>query len=40
MQFAESVITNYLKKKSFAAFVSMFHKGDTVSLKNLEILSI
>jgi hypothetical protein len=30
--FAESVITNYLKQKSFTAFASMFHKDDIVKI--------
>jgi hypothetical protein len=34
-QFAESVITNYLKQKSFVGFVSMFHKNDVVAIKKV-----
>lgn len=30
VKFAESVITNYLKQKTFVAYVSMFNKGDSV----------
>lgn len=29
-EFAESVITNYLKQKSFVAYISMLHEKDTV----------
>ena len=30
--FTESVITNYLKEKSFAAFVSILSKGDSIKI--------
>lgn len=30
--FAESVITNYLKEKTFRAYISMLHKDDTVRM--------
>lgn len=32
-QFAETVITNYLKQKSFVAFVSMHHEKDVVNFR-------
>ncbi len=35
--FAESVLTNYLKQKSFVAFISMFNKGDSVIIKEIEV---
>jgi hypothetical protein len=35
-QFAESVITNYLKQKYFVVYVSMLHKNDAVLLKKFQ----
>lgn len=38
--FAESVITNYLKEKSFVAFVSMLSKGDSLKIDVSSIATL
>lgn len=38
--FAESVITNYLKEKSFVAFVSMLSKGDSLKIDISSIATL
>lgn len=38
-QFAFSVITNYLKQKTFTAYVCMLHKGDVVKCFEAQPIS-
>lgn len=38
--FTESVITNYLKEKSFAAFVSILSKGDSIKIDVSSITAL
>lgn len=38
--FTESVITNYLKEKSFVAFVSILSKGDSIKIDVSTIIAL